>query len=465
MQMAIEARPARGRIQAIALSIAVPVVALTTGYANAAGFSLVDQGGRGLGSAYAGEVAIAEDATTIAFNPAGLTRLPGGQMAVTGHVLALDVTFENHGSTVGARFGGGPLHGAADASTSPVGVAPMTDVSYQLTPRWWVGFGMLAPFGFRTKWNRQWVGRYHADDSELKTIELAPTVAFKATDRLSLGASLTVQYADARLSSALDMGGICELNLDQIGAPPGTCSTLGLDVQKVDGFVDIDGQSWGVGYQLGVLYEFAANTRVGLSYRSMVRHELGGTAHFTVPPKASILQSTGALRTTGSEFVLDLPEVVRLAVYHELDTRWAVMAGVAWTHWARFDDVVVQFDNPAQPALEQPEDWHDAWRIALGVSRRVGERWVVQLGTSYDQSPVPSATLRTPRIPDSDRVWLTTGVGYRITDRLRLDVSYAHFFGLPSSTSNADPVTGHVLRGDFTASANLWGLQLSWGFW
>jgi long-chain fatty acid transport protein len=430
----------------------------------AAGFSLVDQGGRGLGSAYAGEVAIAEDPATLLFNPAGMTRLPGGQLALVGHVLALDVDFEGGDSTVGARLGGGPLHGSREISTSPVGLAPSAGLSFQVAPRWWVGLGFLAPFGFQTDYDGDWVGRYHANKSSLRTVEFSPSVGVKITDRLSLGASLLVQYADAYLSGALDLGGLCELNLDQIGAPPGTCAALGLDVQEVDGFVQIDGTSWGVGYQLGVLYELGARTRIGLAYRSRLRQELEGTAHFKIPAQANILRSTGALRRTESEFVLDLPEVVRLSVYHELDARWAVMAGVSWTHWKRFEEVVVTFANPAQPPLVEPEEWNDAWRVSLGVARRFGSRWVVQLGTAYDESPVPSDALRTPRIPDSDRVWITTGIGYHVTDRLRLDGSYAHFFGLASSTENADPVTGHVLRGRFEGAANLLGVQLSWRF-
>jgi long-chain fatty acid transport protein len=183
-----------------------------------------------------------------------------------------------------------------------------------------------------------------------------------------------------------------------------------------------------------------------------------------VPAQAGILRSTGALRTTASAFVLDLPEVVRFSVHHELDARWTVMAGVTWTHWARFEEIVVRFDNPAQPPLVQPERWNDAWRWSLGMARRFGPRWVAQLGTAYDESPVPSAGLRTARIPDSDRVWLTAGIGYRVTDRLRLDVSYAHFFGLATSTRNADPVTGHVLHGRFAGSADLLGLHSRGGF-
>jgi long-chain fatty acid transport protein len=275
---------------------------------------------------------------------------------------------------------------------------------------------------------------------------------------------MAVQYAHVRLSSGLDLGGICELNLGTIGAPPGTCEQLGLGVQEVDGFVRIKADSWGVGYHVGLLYEATERTRIGLSYRSMVRHALQGPAEFSVPARAEVLRSTGALQPTNGRFTLELPEVVRLGAYHELNQRWALVAGIAWTNWSRFSSVAFRFDNPAQPTLIQPEGWHDAFRYALGVVRRFGPRWVAQLGTAYDETPVPDATLRTPRIPDSDRVWIATGIGYHAGARLRLDLSYAHLFGLDTTTRNRDPVTGHVLRGDFSGSADLWGVQLTWSF-
>jgi long-chain fatty acid transport protein len=439
-------------------------LALAPGAVHAAGFSLVDQGGRGLGSAYAGDAAAALDASTIAFNPAGLTRLPGAQAVLVGHVLQLDVAFEDDGSTAGRRYGQARLRGERTATTRPLGLAPSAHVSWQLARRWWLGLGFLAPFGFRTDYDRRWVGRYHAIESDLKTVELSPTVAVKLLDGLSLGGSLAVQYAHIRLSSALDLGAICELNLATVGIPPGACTALGLPVQSVDGFVRVRADSWALGWSLGLLYEVSARTRLGLSYRSMVRHEFDGTAEFEVPARAAILRSTGALRTTDGRFTLDLPEVVRLAVFHELDARWAVMAGVTWTHWARFDETVFRFDNPAQPTLVQPARWEDSFRYALGVARRFGRAWTAQLGTSYDESPVPGAALRTPRIPDSDRIWATAGIGYQATERLRVDLSYAHLFGLDSSTRNADPVTGHVLRGDFSGSADLFGVQIGWTF-
>jgi long-chain fatty acid transport protein len=435
---------------------------LAAGYARAAGFSLVDQGGRGLGSAYAGEAALALDASTIAFNPAGLTRLPGTQLVLVGHVLQLDVGFEDHGSTVAPRFGSARLQGRREATTRPLGLAPSAYLSHQLAERVWLGLGFMAPFGFRTDYDRDWVGRYHAIESDMKTVEVSPTVAVELTDRLSLGGSLGIQYAHIRLSSALDLGALCELNATKLGAPAGSCGLLGLPVQGVDGFVRVTGDSWGLGYGLGLLYEASTRTRIGLSFRSMVRHAFDGAARFGIPARAALLRSTGALRPTGTGFVMDLPEVVRLAAYHALDARWAVMGGIAWTHWSRFSDIALRFDNPAQPTLVQAERWNDSFRFALGIERRFGARWTAQLGTAYDETPVPSTTFRTPRIPDLDRVWISAGIGYRPTDRVRLDLGYAHLFGLAASARNADPVSGHVLRGEFSGSADLFGLQLGW---
>jgi long-chain fatty acid transport protein len=89
----------------------------------------------------------------------------------------------------------------------------------------------------------------------------------------------------------------------------------------------------------------------------------------------------------------------------------------------------------------------------------------VRAGTAWDQTPVPSARYRTARIPDSDRVWASLGLGYQLFEWARVDLSYAHVFGMKVSTTNRDPVTGHELRGTFEGGADIVGVQASLRLW
>jgi long-chain fatty acid transport protein len=428
----------------------------------ASGFSIIEQSARGLGHAFAGEAGTAEDATTIYFNPAGLTRFPGTQIVAGGRLFVTSIDFKNQGSSVNPALGGEPLRGGNGPNGGEVDVVPSLFVTHGLSPRWRVGLGVYAPFGATTKYDRDWVGRYHADESELETININPTAAFKVFDWLSLGAGLDIQYAKVKLTNALDLGSVCEIYISQVGLNPGDCPRLGLAPQEADGFVEVTGDSWSVGYNLGLLFEAGEHTRLGVAFRSKVDHTLKGNAEFTIPEKAKILQATGALTNTGARLGMTLPETVELGAFHEINAQWAAMAGIAWTHWARFDELIITFDNPAQPPAVQPESWDDTIRYALGLRYFPAPDWTLRAGTAYDNTPVPNSLRRTARIPDADRYWVAVGTGYRASEHLRFDFGYAHVFSPDVSIDNPDENTGDILRGKFAVGGDILSLQLTY---
>jgi long-chain fatty acid transport protein len=427
--------------------------------AYAAGFDIIEQSARALGHAFAGEAGTAEDATTIYYNPAGLTHLPGTEIIAGGRLFITQVDFDNHGSSLNPALGGGPLSGDEGPNGGTVDPVPSAFISHALSPRWSVGLGVFAPFGSSTSYNHDWVGRYHADETELKTITMNPAVAFRIIDQLSIGAGLNVQYAKLKFTNALDMGSICEIFAAQGGLTPDTCPELGLAPQAADGFVKVTGDSWSVGYNVGLLFDASEHTRVGVAFRSKVDHTLKGDADFGIPEAAKVLQLTGAFKNTGARFDLTLPETVELGALHEINSQWAVMAGISWTHWAHFDELVVKFDNPHQPPAVQPADWNDTFRYAVGVRYKPTSAWTVRAGTAYSETPVPNSHLRTARVPDNDRYWLALGAGYRVSEHLRFDAGYAHVFSPDASIRNPDENTGHILRGDFELGGDILGLQ------
>jgi long-chain fatty acid transport protein len=448
------------RLAAIGLALAALPARLW-----ASGFMIQEQSGRALGNAFVGEAAAAEDASTIWFNPAGLTRLEGTQLVFGGHLILPQVVFDDAGSTLSPAVGGGRLRGDEAHNAGGVGLVPTAYLAHQISDRWRVGLGVNVPFGLRTNWNRTWVGRYHAILSELKTVDVAPTFAVRVVDGLSLGGGLDIQYARATLSNMLDMGSLCLENAERLGVPSAFCGALGLNPQSVDGFVRIKGDSWAVGGNVGLLWEPTSRTRVGLAYRSRIDHTLEGEADFEVPKKARVLrQASGALEDTGGRADLNLPDSVRFDIFHRLSTRWSIQTGVQWTHWARFEELRFEFDNPRQPTVVDPQNWDDTFRWGVATQYRPARGWVARLGFAYDYSPVPGPSDRTPRIPDADRVWLATGVGYQLTSNLVLDAGYAHLFAPTAHSRRADPITGHVLIGTYSADADIFGGQLTWFF-
>jgi long-chain fatty acid transport protein len=413
----------------------------------AGGFALNEQSVKNLGNAFAGGSAAAEDASTIFFNPAGLTRLEDSSIVGAGFLIVPTLNFENQGSTVAT---GAPLTGGNGGDAGVDAFVPSFFAAWSVSDNVKAGIGVSVPFGLSTKYNRDWVGRYYAVESKVATYNINPTVAAKLTNNLSVGAGLNIQYADVKLSNALDLGLI------------GRRAGLPTQPQQADGFVEVTGNDWSVGYNLGVMYEPSKNTRVGLSYRSPITQNLRGNADFTVPDSARAITARGQFTDTGASAVLNLPDTLSLGVYHQLSPRVAVMGDVTWTQWSRFKEIRIKFDNPVQPDKVQPENWNDTYRLGVGVNYAVDDKLTLRTGLTYDPSPVPE-NYNSPRLPGGDRTILGIGASYKTSDSLSVDVGYIHVFANDSSINESSTTDG-TLKGKFSNDVDVLGVQLNWQF-
>ena len=432
-----------------ALLIAVILLFVSAGSAFAAGFALVEQSMSGLGNAYAGGAAGAEDASTIFYNPAGMTRLNGQQLIVGTHVVMPSVKFHNEGSrhVTGLPLSGG--NGGEGGVTKPV---PNLYYSRKVSDRFSVGMGINAPFGLATDYDKNWVGRYHAVESDVLTVNINPSIAYKITDNLSFGAGFNVQYLKAKLSCAVDFGTLgYSLHIP------------GLLPQANDGFSKLKGDSWGIGYDLGLLYEFSKNTRAGISYRSRIEHTLDGDAEFSKVPAA--LQ--GTFHDGGVQADITLPDNLSVSFYHQFNPYWAVMADFTWTNWQLFEKLECDFDNAGQPNSVTTENWGDSYRYSLGASFTPTTAWTFRAGTAYDTSAVTSSKYRTPRIPDGDRIWAAVGAGYKLSDMVSFDIGYAHLFindpEINKTATGEDQLKG-ALKGYFDAAIDIVSAQVTLRF-
>lgn len=417
----------------------------TTSTAVASGFAILEQSVRGLGSAFSNSAA-ADDASTIFFNPAGLTRLSTNSAIAAGYYISPTALFQDRGSVV---VTGAPLTGG-DGGDGGVDIfVPNFYAVWNASDRVKLGLGVNSPFGLKTRYDRDWVGRYYAINSELVTININPTVAAKLTENLSLGAGINLQYAEAKLSNAIDFG--------LIGA-----SRLRTSPQATDGSVELEGDDWSWGYNLGLLYEPNRKTRLGLAYRSAITHDLAGEADFNVPAAVSALTATGRFQDGSIDAELNLPDTLSLNAYHQISSRIALTGDVTWTNWSRFEELRVTFDNPVEPDNVQPENWHDTVRYSVGINYTLSPAWELRAGVAYDPSPVDS-TYRSPRIPDNNRTWLAIGATFKASDAISFDVGYAHLFVDDSEIDLSSSTSGN-LRGQIDSDVDVVGLQLTWKF-
>jgi long-chain fatty acid transport protein len=422
-----------------------------------AGFALIEQSASQTGNAYAGGAAFANDASTIYFNPAGMTRLPA--QAVGGvHLVSLSAKFSGSATDV---FGN-PTSGGNGGDAGDVSVLPNLFITAPLGDGLYAGLGISAPFGLSTSYDASWKGRYQAIDSELSTVNFNPAIAYRVNNRLSLGFGFNLQYIDAKLTQAVDQGSLCaptQAQLQALGVPganPALCA--GLTPQGSDARAKVQGDNWAGGYNAGLLYEFSPHTRAGLSYRSEIKQQLAGNASFagTLPQFSNF----GIFVHTGVTADVTLPQSASLSFWHDIKDSLSVMADVTWTGWDSFDELRIKYDS-FQPDTVVDESWNNSWRYAVGLDYRYNSNWTFRAGTAFDQTPVPNASHRTARIPDEDRIWASLGVGYRLSRAVGIDVGYSHLFIDDPKINETSASTGS-LSGKYDASVDILSAQVVW---
>ncbi|MGB8274106.1 MAG: outer membrane protein transport protein [Alphaproteobacteria bacterium] len=389
------------------LTAAGLVAGLVAGSAEAAGFYLQDQSVRGVGRAHAGDGAIADDASTIYFNPAGMTQLKQAEFDFGLNLIMPHTGVTDLGSTATTPgTGGGPLPFTGNDGGNPFSPAPVGHL-YLAMPlkddRTWLGLGLSAPFGLNVRYTPGWFGRYDSTKTVLKTIDMAPTVAYKIADYLSVGGGIDVQYATAKLENAIP-------NPLNAGGP--TAAT--------DGALRAKGDDWSVGFNAGVLITPMTGTRIGLHYRSAVTHHLHGDT--MISGLTGLLSSFNGSTATTAE--IDLPDIATFAVAHDVTPDLTLLAHVMWFGWTRFNEVRLKFANGSADSVI-PENYENTLAFALGAEYAAAPHWRVRGGFQYDETPTING-FRDTRVPDGSRYWFSGGATYAVTDNLDADFSYAH---------------------------------------
>jgi len=364
----------------------------------ASGFQIRENSATGLGTAFAGAGSAADDLSTIFNNPAGMTRLGANKAEAVLNFIAPSAVFEG-----GASLGGARVAGTASADGGDTVVVPAFYALYSLSPEMKFGVAITSPFGLRTTYPDNWVGRYAAIDSELTSININPNLAYRLTDTLSVAGGLVAQRLEAKESNAINFSGI--------GAP--------------DGFSQFSGDGWGYGLDGGLLFEPTQSTRFGLTYRSQIAQTLRGRASFRDIP-APVLALDPALSNQDAHAELRTPATLTASLYHELTPRLALMADAQWTHWSSFKNFGV-FSASRTLLANETENWGDSWFTAAGVKYRYNDFLTLRTGFAYDATPVKDVN-RNARLPDNDRFWLALGFTRTLAPGVDLTGGYAHLF-------------------------------------
>ncbi|MGB0721667.1 MAG: OmpP1/FadL family transporter [Gammaproteobacteria bacterium] len=435
------------------------------GSAQGAGFYIAEQSASGLGQAFAGEVAQARDVSTVNSNPAGMTALNDGvHVAVVAHGIAPSAEFSNSGSQLNQTLTIVPTAlGGANAENDPPAAVPNFYASIPVSDTLVAGFGVTVPFGLSTKYNEQWVGRYHAVDNEIKTFNYNLALGWKVNDQWSVGGGLNYQTFEVSLGNKVDSFAACAAAASALGAPVvASCGALGgAGVAANDTSLTITGEDEQWGLNLGLIYEPTDTTRVGLSWRQGMDYDLSGEARFE--RSAGCAGNAFCAGVTGNNDVtakLDLPDVYSIGVVTEVAPKVRVSADVSFYTWSDVQQIEIEFVGA--PARNRTLDlqWNDTYRIGLGVEYDYREDLTLRAGWAFDESPVENDALQTARLPDENRYWFSVGATWRVSPTFSIDAGYTHIEMDDIGINNASPLTSnHTLTGSYEATVDILSVQ------
>ena len=432
----------------IALAVASTLGGAST-LASAAGFALIEQSASGMGSAFAGAAATAEDASTVFYNPAGMSRIEGMQITVGGHLIDLSAKFSNSGSSipVGA-LAAGSQSGGNGGDAGGLNVVPNFYFVMPIGEKLNFGVGVNAPFGLVTEYDDNWIGRFQGIKSDLKAINVNPALSFKLNDTLSIGAGVNYQRLDVELTNAVVLPGPSEGRAK----------------------LEADDDAWG--WNVGVLFQPMPSTKVGASYRSKLNYKLDGTTTVTTATGVAIAAAGGA--TTAD---VTLPDSFSLSLAQRLNDQWEFLADATFTRWSEINRINIVDSTNGTLRDSLVLDFDNTWRYSIGVNYKLNDGWTLKGGLALDQSPVKGATTRSVRLPDNDRTWVSLGAQMKIAQSGRLDFGYSHLFiknadinftrsqQAPGfTTPTPAPGTASTVAGSYKGSVDILSVQYSISF-
>lgn len=473
----------------------VGIMAATSG-ANAAGFGLRETSTTYMGTAMAGYGSAKNDLSAMFQNPATMATIKDSTVDAHATLVAPSIKFTQSQATALAGGVAAPAFvnttGGTGGDAGRTAVVPALYAMWSARPDLKLGVNMTVPFGLKTEYDRNSALRYRALRSEIRSININPSIAYTVpkhltlgNGKLSVGAGVQIQYIQAKLSRMVDYAGLGNLG---IFTAPGTGGAGGLPIasQSLDVVTDVIGDDWSYGANLGFLYEFSEATRLGVSYRSSISHKLVGKVGTEnrqaalnaigavvlpgpLAPVPGLVQAALTAQTPNSgdkaSAPLQTPESIGVSLTHEINKDWAVMGDLVWTHWSRLKNLNIDFARTGVRASSEPLNWKDTVFASFGGTYKPHDDWKLKLGVAFDQGAADAE--RSPRLPDINRYWISAGADWAPMHRLNLSLAYSFIFAKSAGIAmNADlaNLTTNSLKGSFKSRVHLVGLRASYSF-
>ncbi len=403
-------------------SLLAVTVTLATQQAFAAGFQLNAQSATGLGRAFAGDAVIADNAAVMSRNPAAMALFDEMALSLGFETITTDIKVKN--ATYTSPTGQKNANYDDAGGTS---VAPNIHLIVPVNEQFAWGVNAYSNFGTRTEFEKNYVASEYGGETEILSVNLGVSGSYRIDNQWSVGAGLDLIYGQGTLKRAFS---------DTFYTGPVTTNpTTGMlkalngrsvvDISKADGF--------GIGFNVGTVYELDENNRFGLSYR---------------------YSPTITAKDGDKEVKLPLPDLAEFSGYHRIEnTAFAVHYSIQYIGWSAFDKL--EFKN--QSINEKPYQWQDGWHYSIGGTYYLNRDWTLRTGYMYDTSAQDKIT--SISVPDSDRQWLSAGFTYHIDEKSNVDLGLTYLMGKDVKVEEKTTVSS--ISATTHADAILFGLQYS----
>lgn len=371
----------------------------------AGGLSLNDQSASASGVSNAGMVASPSDASTVYFNPAGMSRFSGTNISFGNILLEIDARGRDS-QTKATRADGQPVSGSGGGDHVKPALVPNAYITHEVNNWLDIGVGMFVPYGLGFDYDNNFAGRFIGDEVELVSVGLSPSIAINDGNGFSMAGGVNILYADAEQKSAVDFSGV-EL---QFGLPPGSLE---------DGEARINGDDVALEFTFGILWQASSQTALGFSARSGTEFNLKGDGTIDGFPRAS----GGSLaQVTVSEPIvvpIKIPMSLSFGISHGLSEKLELRAGATWAKWSEASALTVlsRADIPvAFPAAAPPSDqvryWKDTWQWRIGAIWQYSPTMALKSGYAFDEAPATTET-RSPVTPFDDSHQISVGAQFK----------------------------------------------------
>lgn len=436
----------------------------------------------------------AADASTLFTNPAGLSKLGGSEITAAANLVAPHIKYGK--AEAQYRRTGAAVEGETGGKiTDDITFAPHLYGAHKVNDGVAVGVGVYVPFASSTEYSEKSVLRHHLNQLGLTSVAVEPVVSFKVNERHAFGVGAVAQHSSAEMRKFADwdVGGTVSALASALASRAAGRPVAVDATGKADGHASVKGKDWGFGYHLAWLWDVNDRTRIGVNYRSKVKHNLEGTAdwkadgEYVKPVFAPLIgrpvAQGGRGYVPGEKASVEIvtPESLSVHGMFKASDKLNLFGDVTWTRHSRFNRADLKFENAKHIGLNGDgtprlsdrtvilPDWRDTYRVAFGGSYQYSEPLQLRAGIAFDQSPVRSAESRLNTLPDGNRIWFSAGAKYLYRKKHVFDAAYSHihindtaFKAAPSDGTNVD--SKGSARADFNNYANIVGLQYSYRF-